>query len=241
MVTYFDRVMISTAMPEIQKEFGFSTVTVGWIIRRLPDQLCAVPDSRRLDGRPYRPAQDADPHRSCGGRPLPLSPPWPGRSTSMIVFRFLFGMGEAGAFPNATRSLSRWMLPAERGWAQSVTHAGARLGAAITPIDGGLSDLPFRLALAAFRLRAARRGVGGRLVLGIIATIPVEHKSTNKAEQELIHNCAGRGDQAPGDPVGRYPVQPANVGAGGDLFLLRLCASTCSWPGFRNIWRPRAA
>ena len=32
MVTYFDRVMISTAMPEIQKEFGFSTVTVGWII-----------------------------------------------------------------------------------------------------------------------------------------------------------------------------------------------------------------
>ena len=31
MVTYFDRVLISTAMPEIQKEFGFSTVTVGWI------------------------------------------------------------------------------------------------------------------------------------------------------------------------------------------------------------------
>ena len=29
MVTYFDRVLISVAMPEIQKEFGFSTVTVG--------------------------------------------------------------------------------------------------------------------------------------------------------------------------------------------------------------------
>ena len=33
----------------------------------------------------------------------------------MAVFRFLFGVGEAGAFPIATRSLSRWMLPTERG------------------------------------------------------------------------------------------------------------------------------
>jgi hypothetical protein len=47
--------------------------------------------------------------------------------------RFLFGMGEAGAFPIATRSLSRWMLPAERGFAQGITHAGSRLGAAFTP------------------------------------------------------------------------------------------------------------
>jgi sugar phosphate permease len=42
-------------------------------------------------------------------------------------------MGEAGAFPIATRSLSRWMLPSERGFAQGVTHAGSRLGAALTP------------------------------------------------------------------------------------------------------------
>ena len=48
----------------------------------------------------------------------------------MAVVRFLFGMGEAGAFPIATRSLSRWMLPAERGFAQGITHAGSRLGAA---------------------------------------------------------------------------------------------------------------
>ena len=45
---------------------------------------------------------------------------------SMAVFRFLFGVGEAGAFPIATRSLSRWMLPTERGYAQGLTHAGSR-------------------------------------------------------------------------------------------------------------------
>ena len=47
---------------------------------------------------------------------------------SMALIRFLFGMGEAGAFPIATRSLSRWMLPTERGLAQGATHAGSRLG-----------------------------------------------------------------------------------------------------------------
>ena len=52
---------------------------------------------------------------------------------SMALIRFLFGMGEAGAFPIATRSLSRWMLPTERGFAQGATHAGSRLGGALTP------------------------------------------------------------------------------------------------------------
>ena len=51
----------------------------------------------------------------------------------MAAVRFLFGMGEAGAFPIATRSLSRWMLPSERGFSQGITHAGSRLGAALTP------------------------------------------------------------------------------------------------------------
>jgi len=31
MITYIDRVVISSAVPSIQKEFGFSIVTMGWI------------------------------------------------------------------------------------------------------------------------------------------------------------------------------------------------------------------
>ena len=34
-------------------------------------------------------------------------------------------------------ALSRWMLPAERGMAQGVTHAGSRLARRIDPGDGG--------------------------------------------------------------------------------------------------------
>src|SRR3712207_5068090 len=32
MITYMDRVVISSAVPLIQQEFGFSVVTVGWIL-----------------------------------------------------------------------------------------------------------------------------------------------------------------------------------------------------------------
>src|SRR5215217_7560514 len=32
MITYMDRVAISSAVPLIQKEFGFSMVTIGWIL-----------------------------------------------------------------------------------------------------------------------------------------------------------------------------------------------------------------
>ena len=32
MITYMDRTIIASAMPLIQKEFGFSLITVGWIL-----------------------------------------------------------------------------------------------------------------------------------------------------------------------------------------------------------------
>jgi sugar phosphate permease len=53
---------------------------------------------------------------------------------SLVVIRALFGMGEAGAFPTATRAFSFWIPSSERGFAQGVTHAASRFGATITPI-----------------------------------------------------------------------------------------------------------
>ena len=67
MITYMDRVVISSAAPVIQKEFGFSLVTMGWILCELPLGLRAVPDSRRMAGRPHRSAAGADADRRLGG------------------------------------------------------------------------------------------------------------------------------------------------------------------------------
>ena len=132
MITYMDRVVISTAVPVIQKEFGFSLITMSYIIAsfRWGYALFQIPGGWLGD-------------RIGPRRALALIVTWwslftsatalAWNAVSMTVIRFLFGIGEAGAFPIATRSLSRWMLPAERGFAQGVTHAGSRLGAALTP------------------------------------------------------------------------------------------------------------
>lgn len=52
----------------------------------------------------------------------------------LIVVRFLFGMGEAGAYPNASLVLSRWFPAVEVGRAQSYIWAAARIGGSLTPL-----------------------------------------------------------------------------------------------------------
>ena len=47
---------------------------------------------------------------------------------SLVVIRFLFGAGEAGAFPTMARSFSRWFPPRERGTANGVLFLGSRIG-----------------------------------------------------------------------------------------------------------------
>jgi MFS transporter, ACS family, glucarate transporter len=53
---------------------------------------------------------------------------------SLLVIRFLFGAGEAGAYPNASVVISRWFPVVETGRAQSAIWAAARLGGSLTPL-----------------------------------------------------------------------------------------------------------
>jgi MFS transporter, ACS family, glucarate transporter len=73
---------------------------------------------------------------------------------SLLLVRFLFGAGEAGAFPNVTRTFSRWFPVSERGTAQGIFFAGAHLGGGLTPILVGflLGWLPWRGLFVVFGL-----------------------------------------------------------------------------------------
>jgi len=108
----------------------------------------------------------------------------------MLAVRFLFGAGEAGAWPNAARVFSRWIPLRERGRVQGVFFAGAHLAGGLTP---GLVTLmalylPWRtvflalgfvgLAWAAFWYRWFRDE-------------PRDHPSVNAAEADLIETTRG--------------------------------------------------
>ncbi|UFH53900.1 MFS transporter [Spirosoma sp. KNUC1025] len=52
----------------------------------------------------------------------------------LLVVRFLFGIGEAGAYPNASIVIARWFPAVEVGRAQSAIWAAGRLGGSLTPL-----------------------------------------------------------------------------------------------------------
>jgi MFS family permease len=132
-ITYLDRVCISVAGPRMQEALHIGPVAWGWVTGVFTISYAAfeIPSGALGD-------------RIGPRRVLTRVVLWWSAFTSLtgamtgyyplLLTRFCFGMGEAGAFPIATRSLSRWMLPAERGFAQGVTHAGSRLAAAATPL-----------------------------------------------------------------------------------------------------------
>ncbi|MEA5458841.1 MFS transporter [Arcicella sp. LKC2W] len=51
----------------------------------------------------------------------------------LLIVRFLFGAGEAGAFPTASVAIARWFPAIQRGSIQSVVWMGSRLGGALAP------------------------------------------------------------------------------------------------------------
>ena len=198
MITYMDRQVLATSRPAIMKELGISLTAMGWITFgfRMAYALFQIPGGWLGDTIGAR-------------RALTLVVSWWSAFTaltalawnaaSMLTIQVFFGLGEAGAFPIATRSLSRWMRPTERGFAQGVTHAGSRLGGAITPPIVAIAIIPL------FGWRAAFYAFG---VLGVVWSIgwfayyrdtPEEHAGVNEAERHLIGGGVKR------KPVSKVP------------------------------------
>lgn len=113
---------------------------------------------------------------------------------SLLAVRFLFGAGEAGAFPNSARTLSRWFPTAERGAAQGFFFAGAHLGGGLTPIlvTALLVVLPWRGVFIAF---GAIGFVWAWAWYAWFRDEPSQHPSVSREEREYIE--AGRSPASP--------------------------------------------
>jgi sugar phosphate permease len=185
MLTYMDRQILATARPAIMEELGISLVTMGWVTFafRMAYSLFQIPGGWLGDTIGAR-------------RALAIVVSWWSAFTaltalawsaaSMIVIQVFFGVGEAGAFPIATRSLSRWMRPTERGFAQGITHAGSRLGGAITPPIVALAIMPLFGWRAAFYAFGVLGAVWAAVWFFYYRDTPEEHRGVNDAERELI-------------------------------------------------------
>jgi MFS family permease len=116
--------------------------------------------------------------------------------TTLVVFRFLFGVGEAGAYPNIARALYNWFPITQRGTAQGAVWMSARFMGGLTPlmwlilVDPDLFGLHWRTGFWLF----AGVGVAWCLAFAVwFRNRPEEHTATNEGERALI--ASGRGSE----------------------------------------------
>jgi MFS family permease len=188
-LTYVDRICIMQVREDIQRDLGLSAVQFGYVFSAfsLAYALFEIPSGwlgdrigpRRVLGRIV----------ICWSAFTALTgSAW--NYASLWIFRFLFGAGEAGAYPNMARASKNWFPFRERGFAQGMVWMFARWGGAVAPLVIMVLAYPFGWRGAFFLL-----GVIGLVwVWRFRATFrdaPAEDPRPNAAERALIAQGGG--------------------------------------------------
>ena len=150
-VTYLDRVAIGVVAPQITKDLNLTKVEMGYVFSAftIAYAVFEIPTAAWAD------------RIGCRGVLTRIVAWWSAFTMvtaaawsylSLLVIRFLFGVGEAGAWPCVGRVFSRWIPAGERGKAQGIFFSGAFLAGAFTPkLVGWLSTMmPWRYVFLVF-------------------------------------------------------------------------------------------
>jgi MFS family permease len=111
---------------------------------------------------------------------------------SLVVVRFLFGAGEAGAYPNMARGARNWFPFSQRGMAQGLVWTFGRWGGAVAPVLIIALSYPYGWRQAFLLLGV----LGVCWVVGFslwFHDTPAEHPGVNDAEKALIATGAAAG------------------------------------------------
>jgi ACS family glucarate transporter-like MFS transporter len=155
MVTYLDRTAIGTLAPQIRRDLGLSAVEMGWVFTafQLAYGLFEIPTGRWADRVGTRSVLA---RIVIWWSVMTMATAASFNYAVMLSVRFLFGAGEAGAWPCVARTFSRWIPRHERGRVQGIFFCGAHMVAGLTPaviVGGGLlgSAWPGMLAVMSWR------------------------------------------------------------------------------------------
>jgi ACS family glucarate transporter-like MFS transporter len=129
LLLYIDRICISVAKDPIAGELALSDKAMGWVLSAfaLGYALFQVPGGMMADR--------FGPRKVLSGivafwSVLTALTGTAWNYVSLLVIRFLFGVGEAGAFPGISRAIYPWIPMRERGIVLGLKFSGSRFGAA---------------------------------------------------------------------------------------------------------------
>lgn len=184
--TYMDRACISSAAESIQADLDITKQMMGYIfgIFAIGYALLQVPSGWMADT--YGPRKLLTGVVALWSFFTMLTGAAK-NAVHLLIIRFLFGAGEAGAFPGATRGLYSWVTAKERGIAQGLFHSGARVGAALS-----LLIMPFLIDWVGWRWTFVINGVIGIVWVAFwlpwFRDDPKDHSWVNEAELEHIQS-----------------------------------------------------
>lgn len=242
LILYLDRVCISKSGESIARELGlnkaqlgyvFSAFTLGYLLFEVPTGAWGDRHGPKrvlvrivvwwslftaLTGCIWNFTLDSGrllPIPGLGDVPLLLN-----GFLVLLLIRFLFGAGEAGAFPNIAKCAARWFPLQERGFAQGVVTMASRVGGGIS---AGATVLVTAWANSWEATHTYLGPDGGWRItfilfglLGIVWAIgfgwwfrdhPCEHPSVNAAERDLIE-ARGPDQAAVSESVGHAVKTP---------------------------------
>jgi len=183
----------------------------------LPTCLCTVPDPRRLAGRPLRRPPRSHPRVTWWSLFTGLTAmAW--NAVSMLVIQVFFGLGEAGAFPIATRSLARWMRPTERGFAQGITHVRFAVGRRHDTAHRRSHHCEVRLAGRIYGVWRSRR----RVVRGLVPLLSRHARGTRGRESGRARSDRRRAHAIHRNSLAQDSFARQSVDPRRDVLLLQL-------------------
>lgn len=132
-ITFVDRLAIAVAGPVIQHDIRLTPVKWGWVLSSyvIANTVFEIPSGALGD----RYGQRAELTRIAAWWSLFTAlTGWCRTFWQLCITRFLFGVGAAGAYPNAAGVIPRWFPQQERARSQGVVWGASRLGAALAPL-----------------------------------------------------------------------------------------------------------
>ncbi len=184
LLLYIDRVCISSAKDSISADLNLSDIEMGWVLSAfaLGYALFQVPGGALGDKYGVRKVMTSimvlwSIFTAITG--------FAWNYITMLLARFVFGAGEAGAFPNISRAAYSWVPLKERGIFQGINFSGSRLGAAFAlPLVAYLIDAWGWRAI--FYFFGAIGIVSSMLFYLLFRNKPEEHSAISETEKAFI-------------------------------------------------------
>ncbi len=195
LICYMDRSNISVAELEIAKQFGLNKSAMGLVLAAFTWAYALGQVPAGWFGDRFGPKKVLTVIMTVWSATAVITGAAFGFG-SLFGARFLLGLGEAGAFPVASRGMQLWFPKVERGRIQGTTHFFSRFAVAITPFIAGS-------ILLAFGWRAIFYIFGSLGILWAIAfnafyrNLPEEHRGVNRNELARIRGVNEDGSIKP--------------------------------------------